>query len=274
MGSPGVRRVAISPATRTDVGKRRSRNEDVVATDPSIGLYAVFDGMGGENAGDVAAKLAADEVVAYVLDRWRSAPPTRPGSPWWMPYLSASEQEVHRSRLLQDAIRAANKRVHEEAAKRREHKRMGTTAVVALVSPGGSVTIAHVGDSRAYLIRAGRLRRLTTDHTIVGQLVKNGKISEEEAKRNPWRHMLLSSVGTHPEVDTIDVLQVGLEGGDRLMLCSDGVNGEVEDAQIERILRLGSSADAASGLIRAALGAGGRDNASVVVLDVVAMGHQ
>lgn len=252
--------MAISPATRTDVGKRRSRNEDVVATDPSIGLYAVFDGMGGEAAGDVAAKIAADEVVLCVRNGMSSltGERRRPGE--------------DRVTLVREAICAASRRVHAAAAAIRSRRGMGTTVVAALISPDGSTVIAHVGDSRAYLARSGRLIRLTDDHTIVGQLIKDGKITDEEARRNHWRHMLLCSIGQKPVPDEIGIRHVELEGGDRLMLCSDGVHGEIRDPQIAEILaRRGTADEAAGELLQAALDAGGRDNASVVVLDIVEM---
>jgi PPM family protein phosphatase len=221
----------------TDIGKVRHGNEDSYLVDPP--LFAVADGMGGHRGGDVASQLALETV----------------------------EQLFHKGKTtLAEQIREANRAVFDRSRHDRKVTGMGTTLTAALVDDD-AVRLAHVGDSRAYLWRAGALRLLTDDHTLVARMVRAGEITEAEAETHPHRNVLTRALGTEPTV-RVDEDQVALLDGDRLLLCSDGLTGMATEDQIQAIL--GSTAspqDAADRLVIAANRAGGVDNITVVVLE-------
>jgi serine/threonine protein phosphatase PrpC len=222
----------------TDIGRVRERNEDSYLVEPP--LYAVADGMGGARGGAVASSLALDRLE----EQFRSGK----GS-------------------LAELIRSANRAVFERSISDRKVSGMGTTLTAATVDDEGA-HLGHVGDSRAYLLRAGALRQLTDDHTLVNRMVKAGEITPQEAGTHPHRNVLTRSVGTEPEVD-VDVEDVPLIDGDRLLLCSDGLTGMVTEPQIQAILEATPDPqDAADRLIKAANRAGGIDNTTVVILDI------
>ncbi len=229
-------RVVVGVAT--DIGRVRERNEDSYLVEPP--LYAVADGMGGARGGAVASSMALDKM-----------------------------EELFRSGKgsLTELIRAANRAVFERSISDRKVSGMGTTLTAATVDDEGA-HLGHVGDSRAYLLRAGALRQLTDDHTLVNRMVKAGEITPLEAGTHPHRNVLTRSVGTEPEVD-VDVEDVPLIDGDRLLLCSDGLTGMVTEPQIQAILEAAPDPqDAADRLIKAANRAGGIDNITVVILDI------
>jgi PPM family protein phosphatase len=229
-------RVVVGVAT--DIGRVRERNEDSYLVEPP--LYAVADGMGGARGGAVASSLALDRLE----EQFRSGK----GS-------------------LAELIRSANRAVFERSISDRKVSGMGTTLTAATVDDEGA-HLGHVGDSRAYLLRAGALRQLTDDHTLVNRMVKAGEITPQEAGTHPHRNVLTRSVGTEPEVD-VDVEDVPLIDADRLLLCSDGLTGMVTEPQIQAILEAAPDPqDAADRLIKAANRAGGIDNTTVVILDI------
>ncbi len=228
----------IEAGFATDVGRMRERNDDAYLIEPP--LYAVADGMGGHPAGDVAAQLA----IATIEGLFKQGKGT-----------------------LGEQVREANRIVFERSADDRRLSGMGTTLTAALITSEGA-HLAHVGDSRAYLLRAGALRRLTEDHTLVNRMIRAGEITPAEAERHPHRNVLLRVVGTEPDVD-VDEDSIGLLDGDRLVLCSDGLTGMVAEEQIQAILETsGTAQEAADRLVRTANRAGGIDNITVVVLDV------
>ncbi|MGE5225555.1 MAG: Stp1/IreP family PP2C-type Ser/Thr phosphatase [Planctomycetaceae bacterium] len=232
----------IEAGVATDIGRVRDGNEDSYLVEPP--LYAVADGMGGHRGGEVASQLALETL---------------------------EERFAAQEGSLADQVRAANRAVFERSASDRKVTGMGTTLTAALVA-GGSAHLAHVGDSRAYLLRAGSLRRLTEDHTLVTRMVKAGEITEAEAAVHPHRNVLTRVLGTEPDLD-LDEQDVGLLEGDRLLLCSDGLTVMVTEDQIQAILETTPSAqEAADRLVRAANRAGGIDNITVVVLDAVGEG--
>jgi protein phosphatase len=237
----------------SDVGRARSNNQDSFLVLADQGLYVVADGMGGHQGGEVASKLAVDSLRAGYLDRSADA--------------------------LTDAIAEANERIHEAGEGDPDLRGMGTTIVVAAVVPyedddevddhGTQVLVANVGDSRAYLFRDGDLTQLTEDHSMVADLLREGRITEAEAEVHPQRNIVTRVLGPYDQVD-IDVWPVDAVRGDRLLLCSDGLFNEVAADQIAAVLRrLGDPQDAASELVRRANESGGRDNITVVVIDVV-----
>ncbi|GIU97712.1 MAG: hypothetical protein KatS3mg013_1515 [Actinomycetota bacterium] len=229
-------KVAVGVAT--DVGLVRSGNEDAFLVEPP--LFAVADGMGGHRGGEVASRLALETLDA--LQRRGVG-------------------------TLADRVREANRVVFERSVRDRRVAGMGTTLTAAEIE-GGTARLVHVGDSRAYLLRAGAMRRLTRDHTLVDQMVRAGEITEAEAEVHPHRNVLTRAVGTEPDV-AVDETELGLLDGDRLLLCSDGLTGMVPEVQIRAILEATPDPqEAADRLVHAANRAGGLDNTTVVVIDV------
>jgi protein phosphatase len=232
----------------TDVGRTRQINQDSYLILEDQGLYVVADGMGGHQGGEVASQLAVAAVRAT--------------------YAEGSDD------ALVEAIDEANLQIHERGEADPDLRGMGTTLVaVAVVTAedgdGERLLVANVGDSRAYLYRDGGLAQLTEDHSMVADLVREGRITEEEARVHPQRNIVTRVLGVYDQVD-IDLWPVDPVRGDRLLLCSDGLFNEVAADQISAVLRrLSEPQEAADELVRRALEGGGRDNVTVVVVDVV-----
>ncbi|MBV8759289.1 MAG: Stp1/IreP family PP2C-type Ser/Thr phosphatase [Deltaproteobacteria bacterium] len=230
----------------TNVGKVRTTNEDAMIVDPVRGLYVVFDGMGGANAGDIASQTARDALKDFVVQRRASMEPRA---------------------LLEGAIQHACLTVFNAAQESRERHGMGTTVVGCLVVDAKRAIVGHVGDSRCYLLRAGRLQALTRDHTIVEELVDRGLLSAEEAERHPYKNVLSRNLGAKPET-RVDVLDLELKPGDRLLLCSDGLYGYASAEAIQYLLGSGDAPEhVARDLIDLALRGGGGDNVSTIVIE-------
>ena len=229
-------------AGRTDPGRIRRRNEDAFVLDPP--LFAVADGMGGAQAGEVASRLAAAAFREY-HEADGLAPDER----------------------VQAIIQEANRRIYERARADSDASGMGTTVTAALLI-GGRVTVGHVGDSRAYRIRNGQLEQLTEDHSLVGDLMRSGRLTPEEADAHPQRSVITRALGTDPDVD-VDTSTVDVQPGDLFLLCSDGLTTMVADADILGILAAAPTLDdAARELVRAANTGGGEDNVTVVLFRV------
>ncbi|MDJ0864693.1 MAG: Stp1/IreP family PP2C-type Ser/Thr phosphatase [Myxococcota bacterium] len=234
----------LRAAAGTDVGRRRAANEDHYALAPEIGLYLVADGLGGHVAGQVASELAAEASLRAVR--------TLEGAG-----TSLAEK-------LRYAVIAANREVHETARQRRELAGMGTT-LVAVLAQDGRAALAHVGDSRAYLVRGGRIRQLTDDHSLVGELVRRREISADAAREHPQRHVLTRAVGVRPSVEP-DLAELTPEANDVFVLCSDGLTGHVRDEEIARcVTEVEDPQQAIDQLIALANQRGGDDNITVVV---------
>jgi len=229
-------------ATATHVGRTRAQNEDAVhpAEDTSTTgpiIVAVADGMGGHAAGEVASALAIE-------------------------HSTGGDGVPAKQRVV-----AANVAVLDAARSNSAYMGMGTTLTLGVFWPDGRVEIGHVGDSRAYLWRNDRLTQLTIDHTFVHELIAQGRLDPSEAETHPRRHMLTRTVGM-PDV-RVDTLELQLQPGDRVLLCSDGLTGMVPDERIARILgHTPVPADAVWSLVEAANAAGGLDNTTVAVVDV------
>ncbi len=245
-GGEGVKRVNLRSAALTDVGRRRKANEDCFALAPDIGLYLVADGMGGHAAGQLASELAAQAVV----DALRT-----------LVDASASLTEK-----LRYATAAANREILAAVKRRPELTGMGTTLVAVLASPN-RIALAHVGDSRAYLIRAGRIRQLTDDHSLVAELVRRHEISETAARGHPHRHVLTRALGVRRGVEA-DLAELTPAAGDSFVLCSDGLTGHVRDEEIcETVVAEQNDLDAVcSQLVDLANSRGGEDNVTVVIV--------
>ena len=237
---------AIRIAGDTHIGKVRSTNEDSLIVEPRLGLFAVLDGMGGASAGDIASQLARDTIRDFVLHRRHTLAPAA---------------------LLEAAVSAGSAAVFHAAQQHRERHGMGTTVVACLVLDPGHVVICHVGDSRAYLLRAGRLQALTRDHTIVEELAERGLLSPDEAERHPYKNVLSRNLGAKPEAK-VDTVELELKPGDRLLLCSDGLYGYASAEAIQYLLGSGDAPEhVARDLIELALRGGGGDNVSTVVIE-------
>jgi protein phosphatase len=226
-------------AGRTDAGRKRRRNEDAYVVAPP--LFAVADGMGGAQAGEVAARLATAAFHEY-----------------------HEADELEAGQRVAAIIQEANRRIYERARADTEVSGMGTTVTAALVE-GSRIVIGHVGDSRAYRLRGGRLVQLTDDHSLVADLVRGGRISPEEAEAHPQRSVITRALGTNAEVD-VDSLAVDAEPGDVYLLCSDGLTTMVADEEILDIVgRAKSLEHAGKDLVKAANRRGGEDNITVVL---------
>jgi PPM family protein phosphatase len=231
----------------TNPGRKRRRNEDTFVCEPP--LFAVADGMGGAQAGEVASAIAAT-ALSGALGHGET--------------VAAPETEQLVGRL----IREANRRVHDRAAHDASVSGMGTTMTVALVGSDDLVAIGHVGDSRAYRLREGELEQLTDDHSLVAELVRRGELSPEEAEVHPQRSVITRALGTDPDVD-VDVFSVPAQAGDVFLLCSDGLSTMVDGDTISEIVvrNRGDLESATRALIRAANDEGGEDNITAVLFE-------
>ncbi len=227
-------------AVRTDIGLHREANEDAAVARPP--LYAVCDGMGGARAGEVASELACSTLGARV---------------------AAGDDVV-------DAARVANAAVYDAAADDETLAGMGTT-LTAMVLDGDVARFGHVGDSRAYLLRDGELRQVSVDHSVVGQMIRDGELTLEQAAVHPMRSILTRALGTEPSVE-VDAYELALRAGDVILLCSDGLTGMVPDERIQRALRHDDPEESAAELVKQARRGGGLDNITVVVVRFAAAG--
>ena len=235
-------------AVASDTGRKRRRNEDNYVVAPP--LFAVADGMGGAQAGEVASQLAASALEAGDSDA----------------------QEA--TKRIDELIQEANRRIFDRASTDPSASGMGTTMTVALVE-GMTVAIGHVGDSRAYLVRGEQMEQLTEDHSLVNELVKSGKLSEEEAQAHPQRSVITRAVGTDPDVD-VDGFTIEAEEGDVFLICSDGLSDMVEDEEIlELVADNRDDLDrAVKSLVAAANRGGGEDNITAVAFGISAEAAQ
>lgn len=246
----------VPHTSRTHPGLRREGNEDVVLTDAAHGLYLVADGVGGQAAGERAAALTATTFVEAA----------RPLGALVAAY---GAQRTKESRLavleaLEQVSNRASQRVFEMGEA--EDIRGTSTTLVAVLVGEGAAFLAHVGDSRAYLLREGTLHQLTEDHSLVNEMMRRGELTAREAATSRHRNVITRAVGALPSVQP-DVLSLEILPGDRLLLCSDGLSDPVGHDHIARHLALPSPEQASDALLQAALAAGGPDNISVVVLD-------
>jgi serine/threonine protein phosphatase PrpC len=229
-------------AQQTDRGRVRHNNEDSLIANPP--LVAVADGVGGQNAGEVASALAVD-----VLEEW----------------IATLERDG--GDKLREAASDAHRRIYARAQAETQLHGMATTLTAAWIERG-TCTIAHVGDSRAYLLRDGELRQLTEDHSWVAQMVRAGRITPEEAWEHPWRNYVVQALGGQPDV-AIEMLNVDLAVGDRLVLASDGLTDMLRPQTLLEILTSNEDAETTCRtLVERAKDAGGTDNITVVLVDV------
>jgi serine/threonine protein phosphatase PrpC len=228
-------------AVITDTGRRRRRNEDAYVCEPP--LFAIADGMGGAQAGEVASRLAAAALKESGAD-------------------TGGEERIY------DLIQEANRRVYDRSSTDPSTSGMGTTITVALVE-NGNVAFGHVGDSRAYLIRDDRMEQITEDHSLVNELMKSGKLSREEAEAHPQRSVITRALGTDPDVD-VDTFTIEAQTGDVFLLCSDGLTDMVSEDEIFEVVdeNRADIGTALKTLVKAANRSGGEDNITVVAFEI------
>ena len=233
---------------RTDTGHQRATNEDSYLERAPI--FVIADGMGGAQAGEVASRMA----ITHFEEG-----------------LPGEESDGAEQRLAR-AVHEANSEIHELSEADARRAGMGTTLTAAFVGRG-HVAFAHVGDSRAYRLRGGDLQRITEDHSLVEELLRQGRLTEEEAEEHPQRSIITRALGPEPDVE-VDVLAVEAADGDRYLLCSDGLTSMIAEPAIAEIMRSAPDlSSAAEQLVDAALEAGGRDNITVVLFRLEEVGE-
>jgi len=239
---------AVVSVGDTHVGRVRSVNQDAFGEwrgdERSAHLLFVADGMGGHRGGEVASRLAVENVGRVFAE---------------------GEREPHR--LLRTAFERANSEIFEQASQDFELAGMGTTGVALLLTGEECGFVAHVGDSRAYRLRGGELEVLTGDHSVVGELVRRGQLTSEEARVHPQSNEILRAIGTQPQVD-VEIAEIDVRRGDRYLLCSDGLCGMLPDAEIGRVLGSAPPEQVVERLIALANDAGGTDNITVQIADI------
>ncbi|MGE0261189.1 MAG: Stp1/IreP family PP2C-type Ser/Thr phosphatase [Candidatus Obscuribacterales bacterium] len=236
-------------AARTDAGCQRQRNEDNFWMSPDQRVFAVADGMGGAVGGSRASKLAVDAIEK----QWREAPPPK-------------DDQDKIQKWLEEAVHKANHRVWNEAEEDATVRGMGTTVVVAVQCDGNVLQIAHVGDSRAYLLRDGKHQLLTNDHSVVQEMVRAGRLTEEQARINPYKNLITRCLG-HEERVEIDHTPVELKPRDWVVLCSDGLPTVLRDEQIGEVCKDGEDPDdVCEELVKQTIDGGAPDNVTVVVI--------
>jgi PPM family protein phosphatase len=243
---------------RSDVGRRRKLNEDSFVIHPATQFYAVCDGMGGHNAGEVASQLSIETLTAFISKSFSEAEIT------W-PYGLDVSLSFGGNRLT-TGIKLANKRVFKTADNREDYTGMGTTVVAALATDE-FLTVGWAGDSRCYLLRSDELRQLTRDHSWVALALAEGLLSPEEIEHHPLRPVITRAIGAKELIDA-EIVEVPFERGDVALLCSDGLHSMLSDEEIRKILtpRPESLEVAANCLVDAANEAGGKDNVTVILL--------
>ena len=235
----------VEQVGRTDVGRQRSANEDSLVLRPPF--FAVADGMGGARAGEVASAIAAEAFEGASA--------------------AGEAAEAQLARLL----REANRRIYDLAVTDESHRGMGTTLTAAKVHDG-EVSLAHVGDSRAYRMRDGGLEQITRDHSLVAELERSGQITPEAAEHHPQRSIITRALGPEPDVE-VDTYTLSARDGDLFLLCSDGLTSMISDDEVAAILRTSATLDeAADALINAANQSGGKDNNTVVLFRIGELG--
>jgi len=252
--------VKLRAAEQTDIGMVRDHNEDSEHIDPQLGFFIVADGMGGHAAGEIASAMAVEHVTLS-LDEHRAK---------LAAFAEKPNNEDRRAvvTVLENAVRAAHQAVFSRGVKEADKQGMGTTLDVLLVT-GAEAFIAHVGDSRTYLLRDGKAAQITTDHTVAEVLVIEGKLSMEEAQSSPLRTILVNAIGVSADVG-VEISHVKLRKGDRILLCSDGLHDYFPaDEEIAQHLLEGEIKDGLGEMVEIAKQRGGHDNITGIIVEVL-----
>ncbi len=250
----------IDAGAHSDVGLVRHNNEDAYRIEPALDLYVLCDGMGGEAHGEVASALAVDTVVTHCLEAQNNI-----SAPLFGESRADLSQTTNR---LASAVTLANRKIFDNASANPEHAGMGTTIVAAWLQDK-RLSLAHVGDSRAYLLRAGALQQLTEDHSLVAENVRRGIMTPQQAENSSLQSVLIRALGSHADVQ-VDVTECVLLEGDALVLCSDGLTRMVTDPEIASTVTTVEPAQAAAKkLVELANDYGGADNTTVIVVRIL-----
>lgn len=235
---------------KTDIGKMRDMNQDyyyISNNDKNYGLYILADGMGGYEGGEIASKLATESVIEYINNKFEEY-----------------NKKENILKLINEAIEYANTKIYEKSQETEELEEMGTTLEVCLIIDD-DIYIGHIGDSRIYTVQNNKLTKLTTDHSYVEQLVKDGTITREEAATHPKKNMLIKALGCLGKAKP-DVFKEKLNLNDTIFICSDGLTNMVKDEEIESILNE-EIENKAEKLIEKANNAGGYDNITTIIIE-------
>jgi protein phosphatase len=243
----------FASAFATDIGRKRSQNQDNGAAHPELGLFVVADGMGGHRGGETASALAVETISAVVAEE-----------------LKASKNPDPR-KVLVEAIESANKRIHQTSANDPKLQGMGTTATALLFSEN-KVTIGHVGDSRCYFLQPGAIWQLTRDHSLVQEKLRAGLISRDQLKTDRLKNVITRSVGFEAHLN-VETYEMEIQPGSTFLVCSDGLSGLIDDTQIletaqDRVFKQADFEAAAHHLVEAANDTGGDDNITVILVQV------
>jgi protein phosphatase len=242
----------------TDVGRRREQNEDAFLVDPEAALFVVADGMGGHAGGGTASSIAVESIQKSVREARAAAPAA---------FAAVAPQDAsHFPTVLRGAVEAASREIYRAALEDPSLAGMGTT-VTSVLLVGRTAFMAHVGDSRCYLVRAGRIFHISEDHSLVNEQLKAGAITEEEARSSRFRNIITRSVGFEEGV-LVDVVGLEVEPGDVLVLCSDGLSNQVADTEILEVAARAHLSEAPEKLVALANERGGDDNITVIVVKV------
>lgn len=227
---------------KSDVGNRRTLNEDFVKyfEDDNISIFAIADGMGGHNAGEVASEVALETIITYLKEN----------------------NEKDKVAALKEAVRRANYKIYKMSILNDNYSGMGTTITVAYVVDG-KILIANVGDSRCYTFYKNTLTKITKDHSLVQELLDNGSISEEEAINHPNKNIITRAIGTKPSVE-VDIYELNIDDVETVLLCTDGLTNEVSEQEICDIIN-NDKTNCCEELINLSKERGGRDNISVII---------
>ncbi len=247
----------IEVSGQTHVGMKRNHNEDNLLLLPEERLFVVADGMGGHSSGEVASKIAVEEVAEFFRMTSQDLEIT------W-PYKMDKQKNYDENRLA-TGVKLANMRIFEKASADTKYKGMGTTIVTVYFAKDSEVVVGHVGDSRVYFFRENTLRMITEDHSLLNDYLKAKKLTPEEIEAFPHKNVIVRALGMKDTV-TVDINRVEPKDGDIFLLCSDGLSGMVPDKQIEQILQSQPDLDkACAQLIDAANANGGNDNVTCVL---------
>ncbi len=243
----------------TDPGKKRANNEDAWLVNDAQGLYAVADGVGGSEAGEVASRIAVETLAEAMPDLLGDKDRTPPSE--------VRSDDVPEPAAFRHAVTLANRNIREEAVKNPARGGMGTT-LTALLLTRKRAFLAHIGDSRAYRLRGGTLAQLTNDHSVVAEQVRAGLLTPAQARTSPNRHMITRALGIDREAAP-DLMEHQVQSGDAFLLCSDGLTEMVSDRELAKMLGSSEPRQAVRSLIDAANKAGGVDNITAVVVKVL-----
>ncbi len=249
----------IAFGAKTDVGLKREHNEDSLCADPKLGLFVVCDGMGGRSAGEVASTLAVDIIQKHLGDAQKS------GS---LPLIGTYNNKLSpQTNRLASAVRLANQVVNGASRAKPGQSGMGTTVVSALID-GPTLSVAHAGDSRMYMVRGEHMHALTVDHSLVAEQVRQGVLTEEQAEKSAQKNIVTRALGVE-ETLQVDLDEIELAKGDTILLCSDGLTKGVKPNEIMRVLQQEKEPQTACDrLIKMANAAGGDDNTTVIVIQI------